>query len=107
MIWFGKKNKAITSFAASMAQAFFKEASPKVLEQLQDPNKKMARKARQRYEAALVNIVNQVIAFKKTNKFGVYGKAKFHMEFTNQLTALGYDVSASEAINKSIMLKTP
>ena len=45
--------------------------------------------------------------FKSVNKLGVYGKAKFHLEFVERLKELGYKDQVAEAINEEILIKTP
>ena len=107
MLWFGKKNKVISAFAKTMAQEFFSNFPPTFIAELKDQNKKTAQKAKRQYERVMSDIVKNVIQFKKTNNLKVYGKAKFHLEFSSHLNALGYEELIAKEISNEIMIKSP
>ncbi len=108
MLWFGKKNRVITAFARSLAEEFYSNLPPNIIEKQYDKkDKKGARKAQQRFQTAIDDTVSHVKQFKQQHKLKVYGKAKFHLEFTNRLKALGYDAKLAEEINHTVMVRTP
>ncbi|MCG7867903.1 MAG: hypothetical protein JAZ17_20815 [Candidatus Thiodiazotropha endolucinida] len=108
MLFFFKKNKLIKKFARSTAEELFSNLPPAILEKQYDKkNKKMARKANKAFQGVLDDAVFSVAQFKSVNKLGVYGKAKFHLEFVERLKELGYSDQIAEAINEDILIKTP
>lgn len=108
MLWFFKKNKVIKKFAATTAEELFSNLPPKLLEKKYDKkNKKAAANAKRAYKEILDDTILRVAQFKSVNKLGVYGKAKFHLEFSERLKDLGYSDQLAEAINQEILIKTP
>jgi hydrogenase maturation factor HypF (carbamoyltransferase family) len=108
MLFFFKKNKLIKRFARSTAEELYSNLPPSMLEKQYDKkNKKMARKAHKTLQDVLDDTVLSIAQFKSVNKLGIYGKAKFHLEFVERLKELGYSDQIAEAINEEILIKTP
>jgi hypothetical protein len=108
MLRFGKKNKEITAYARFLAEEFFSNLPPNLIEKQHDgQDKKGARAAKRRFETVLDDTVSHAKQFKEQKNLKVYGKAKFHLEFTARLKSLGYDPELADEINRSIMVRTP
>ncbi|MBI5041827.1 MAG: hypothetical protein HZB57_11715 [Gammaproteobacteria bacterium] len=108
MFWFGKKNKEITAFARFLAEEFFSNLPPNLIEKQNDKtDQKGARSAKQRFESALDDIVSHAKQFKQQKNLKVYGKAKFHLEFAARLKSLGYDAKLVNEINHAVMVRSP
>ena len=108
-LFFWKKNKVIDMFANELANELFSTIQPDAASQYltSSIDNKDTRKARKKIDAQIDNIIKRVQQFRTVNSLGVYGKARFHLKFTERLEDLGYETSIAKKINEHIMLKTP
>jgi hypothetical protein len=106
MLWFGRKNKEIVAFAKSLADEFFENVPPALIEKQYDKkDQKGAKKAKRRYLASLDDTIEAIVRFKQQNKLKVYGKAKLYLEFTNRLKSLGYEQHLADKVQETIVLR--
>lgn len=106
MLWFGRKNREIVAFAQSLADEFFKNVPPAMIEKRHDKkDQKGAKKAERRYLASLDDTIEAIVRFKQQKKLKVYGKAKLYLEFTNRLKSLGYEQHLADKVQETIVLR--
>ena len=111
-LFFWKKNKAIDVFANELANELFSTIQPSSAKKLFEESegfssKKQLRKAEDKMDKEIQNIIKKVNQFKVINSLGVYGKARLHLKFKVRLEELGYDGVIVNKLNQIVMLKTP
>ena len=106
-IFFWRKNKQIDLFASATANDFFSRVQPEVAQEYFEKKSGKADKSAKTMERTIRDITGKVQQFRKANSLGVYGKARFHLNFTERLKELGYDNDLAKKVNEIILLKTP
>lgn len=109
-IFFWRKNRAIDTFANGLADEFYSRVQPRVAEEFFQGTKqkdKKDSKSRVQIENTLNESIKQLDYFRRVHSLGVYGKARFHLSFTDRLKALGYADDLASRINEILLIKTP
>ncbi len=108
-LFFWKKNRNIDIFASDLANEFYSRVQPDAAHSFfeKTPKDKHEKKSRKQTEATIQDAIKRLEQFRITNSLGVYGKARFHLKFTERLKELGYGADIAKRINEFIMLKTP
>jgi hypothetical protein len=110
-----KKNKYIDDFATLLADEFYSQILPDLANEHftkqngNSDNKKQLKTKKnnaQKVNQAVVAAISEVSDFRKSQKLGVYGKARLHMKFMERLTELGYRQEIAKKLNEAILLKT-
>lgn len=113
--FFWKNNGIIDDFARNMADEFCSKVQPDLAKQyfadeaLSKKKKKAHKEKEQRGQVTrlLDENISKLRTFRESNKIGVYGKARFHMQFKERLEELGYSDDLAEEINQLLLLRTP
>ena len=97
--------------AIFLADNFFSQLQPQAaIDYFRDTQQKKDKKANKK-NTKTKNLLNQttdqIIAFRKDNSLGVYGKARLQLTFMNRLNELGYPEDITRQINEIILLRTP
>ena len=104
MFGFKRKNGQIDSFANELATKMYSNIPElSTWAGLGSVDKKQKKKLDNEIQRA----AESVLAFKDSVKLGVYGKARFHMEFSERLKTIGINKEVAEFINKSLLVMTP
>lgn len=111
-IFFWKNNKMIDKFARNLADEFYSRIGPDVAREYtakhkEKKKKKQEAKARDNAEKLIQSAAAQLNSFKMERKLGVYGKARFHLTFTERLQELGYEEPLAKKINEILLLRSP
>lgn len=111
MFW--KKNRKIDQVAQELADEFFSQVQPDLAQSFftdaEDgaAGKGAGRKSKSRTGAVLAQLdrtVGRLRLVKEELKLGVYGKARFHMQFMSRLEDLGYSKDLAEQVNRHLMM---
>lgn len=110
-----KKNKAIDRFANSLADEIYSRILPELAsEHYTNNSTRIENKKELKNKKNNTQIVNQAVAsaisefrkFRKSQRLGIYGKARLHMKFMERLTELGYEQKIAKKLNEEILFKT-
>lgn len=109
-----KKNKHIDDFAILLADEFYSRILPDLANEYFNINDsrvdKKQLKARKddikKVNQAMVAALSEVMTFRKSQKLGVYGKARLQLKFMERLIELGYHQEIARKLNDEILLKS-
>ena len=98
-IFFWKKNKQIDEFANAIANDLYSTIPPDVALDFMNESDSKSKKVNTKVARKLDDIVLRIK--------GVYGKARLHLKFAEQLEELGYEKKVAGLFNEKIMIRTP
>ena len=106
-IFFWKKNKQIDEFANAIANDLYSTIPPDVALDFMNESDSKSKKVNTKVARKLDDIVLRIKQFRAENSIGVYGKARLHLKFAEQLEELGYEKKVAGLFNEKIMIRTP
>jgi hypothetical protein len=108
-LFFWRKNKTIDVFANALADEFYSAVQPETARDYLEGNsgQKKPDKSRKQIDRRLEDVIARIQQFRQLQSLGVYGKARFHLKFTERLKELGYDAKVAGRLNEILLLKTP
>ncbi|MEJ2347037.1 MAG: hypothetical protein P8090_16870, partial [Gammaproteobacteria bacterium] len=108
-------NKAIDRFANLLADEFYSRIQPELASEhyskksMHIENKKELKSKKnnaQTVNQAVASAISEFRKFRKSQRLGIYGKARLHMKFMERLTELGYEHKIAKKLNEEILFKT-